>query len=197
MGSTVYRKLLEQHLKILEGLQYESGLFAASKKGESEGYDKAWLRDNFYECLAFEVLGDYDTVHKTYRAILDIFKKHETKIDHAISQKPEAAYQYIHPRYHPETFDEYWEEWGNKQNDSIGCVLFKIGELEKRRKGFIVDGADDVRVLQKLVWYLSTLEYWNDPDSGMWEENEEIHSSSVGACLAGLEMAKHIDGIEV
>jgi GH15 family glucan-1,4-alpha-glucosidase len=197
MASEVYDKLLKQHLQILEGLQYESGLFAASKKGAGEGYDKAWLRDNFYECLAFEVLGDYGTVQKTYRAILDIFKKHEFKIDYAISKKPEHTHQYIHPRYNPQTFDEYWEEWGNKQNDSIGCILFEIGELEKKEKGLIVQDDDDRRVLQKLVWYLSTLQYWHDPDSGMWEENEEVHASSIGACLAGLISIQHVDGIEV
>lgn len=193
----VYDKLIEQHLKILEGLQYDSGLFAASQKGITTGYDKAWLRDNFYECLAFEVVGDFETVRKTYRAILDIFKKHEIKIDYAISKKPEHTHQYIHPRYNPVTFDEYWEEWGNKQNDSVGCVLFKIGELEKREKGIIVKDENDLRVLQKLVWYLSTLEYWHDPDSGMWEENQEIHLSSVGACLAGLKMIRNVEGIIV
>src|SRR3990167_4816309 len=61
----LYAKLIAQHLKILENLQYRSGLFAASKKDAHTGYDKAWLRDNFYECLAFEVLGDLETVRKT------------------------------------------------------------------------------------------------------------------------------------
>lgn len=190
-------QLIKQHLEILENLQYQSGLFAASKKDVKTGYDKAWLRDNFYECLAFEVLGDFETVRKTYRAILDIFKKYEYKIDYAISKKPEHTHQYIHPRYNPKTFDEYWEEWGNKQNDSIGCILFKIGELEKKQKGLLVKNDDDRRVVQKLVWYLSTLEYWRDPDSGMWEEGQEIHASSVGACLAGLRMIQNVDGVIV
>jgi len=197
MAHPLYDKLIEQHLKILEALEYDSGLFAASKKGLNTGYDKAWLRDNFYECLAFRVLGDTATVQKTYRAILDIFKKHEYKIDYAISKKPEHTHQYIHPRYHPETFDEYWEEWGNKQNDSIGCILFELGTLEKDVPGTIVTSDDDRRIVQKLVWYLSTLEYWHDADSGMWEENQELHASSVGACVAGLKMARYIEGIEV
>lgn len=196
MAHPLYGRLIARHLKILEGLQQASGLFLAAP-GEGTGYDKAWLRDNFYECLAFEVLGDYDTVLKTYRAILDIFKKHEYKIDFAISKKPEHTHEYIHPRYDPKTFDEFWEEWGNKQNDSIGCVLFKIGELEHQHTGSIIADADDRRVVQKLVWYLSTLEYWHDPDSGVWEENQEVHASSVGACLAGLIMARRIEGIEV
>ncbi len=189
-------KLIARHLRILENLQYDSGLFAASKKGQDEGYDKAWLRDNFYECLAFEVLNDYDTVYRTYRAVLEIFKKHEYKIDHAISKKPEYTHEYIHARYHPETFNEYWEEWGNKQNDSVGCILFKLGQLEELRPGFIIDD-EDRRVVQKLVHYLGTLEYWHDEDSGMWEEDQEIHASSVGACVAGLKMARHIPGIEI
>lgn len=192
-----YKTLIKQHLNILSNLKYKSGLFAASEKNVQTGYNKAWLRDNFYECLAFEVIGDWETVKKTYRAILNIFIKHESKIDYAISHKPEHRYQYIHPRYHPETFNEFWDEWGNKQNDSIGCILFKIGELEHHKKMIIIENDTDRRVIQKLVNYLSTLQYWHDQDSGMWEENEEVHASSIGACLAGLKMIKNIPGILV
>ncbi len=189
--------LIEQHLHILESLKYKSGLFAASKHSVGTGYDKAWLRDNFYECLAFYVLQDQQTVERTYRAILDIFLKHEYKIDLAIQQKPSHTFEYIHARFNPETFDEYWEEWGNKQNDSIGCILFQIGMAERDRPGSLIVSDDDRRIVQKLVWYLATLEYWQDDDSGMWEENQEVHASSVGACIAGLTMAKYIVGVEV
>jgi GH15 family glucan-1,4-alpha-glucosidase len=192
-----YKTMIKQHMKILKSLQFKSGLFSASKHDVGTGYDKAWLRDNFYECIAFEVLGDWDTVRQTYRALLDIFKKHEFKIDSAILKKPAYTHQYIHARYHPETFNEFWEEWGNKQNDSVGCILFKIGELEKERGIKILESEDDYRIVQKLVDYLSTLEYWHDPDSGMWEEDQEVHASSIGACVAGLEMVKNIEGIEV
>ncbi|MFH1849945.1 MAG: glycoside hydrolase family 15 protein [archaeon] len=184
-----YRQLVQHHLNILKNLQYKSGLFAASRKDVGTGYDKAWLRDNFYTCLAFEILGDWNTVEKTYEAVLKIFEKHEYKIDFAILKKPEYRHQYIHPRYHPETFDEYWDEWGNKQNDSIGAVLFKVGELVRMGRP-ILKTEKDYRLIQKLVDYLKTLEYWDDPDSGIWEEDEELHASSIGACVAGLEMIK-------
>lgn len=180
-----YNDLIKQHLEILKNLQYESGLFAASKKGSTTGYDKPWLRDNFYECLAFDVLKDYQIVKKTYRAILRIFEKHEHKIDYAIAAKPQYRHQYIHARHHPVTFDEFWEDWGNKQNDSIGAILFEIGRLYK--KGVkVLETEKDFEIMQKLVDYLSTLEYWHDEDSGMWEEDEEVHASSIGACVAGL-----------
>jgi len=188
---------MKQHLRILKELQYPTGLFAASRKAVPTGYEKAWLRDNFYECLAFEKIGDWETVRKTYRAILDIFLKHEYKIDHAIAKKPEHRYQYIHPRYNPETFDEFWEEWGNKQNDAIGAILFKIGKLEHVKGIRLLENDNDKRVIQKLVDYLASIEYWHDPDSGMWEEDEEVHASSIGACVAGLKMIKKYTDIKV
>jgi len=117
--------------------------------------------------------------------------KHEFKIDHAIKQKPDAKFKYIHARYDPETLEEIWEEWGNKQNDAIGAILFKIGELEE--KGIkIIKNRHDLRILQKLVWYLKSIEYWHDKDNGVWEENEEVHASSVGACVAGLKKISKI-----
>lgn len=192
-----YDALIKQHLKTLKSLQHKSGLFYASKQTVDTGYDKSWLRDNFYECIAFEVVDDWETVRKTYRAILNIFEKHKYKISHAISRKPEYTHEYIHARYNPENFDEYWEEWGNKQNDAVGCILFKIGELEVDKKIKILKSKEDFEIVQLLVDYLSTLEYWHDSDSGMWEEWEEVHASSIGACVAGLKKAKKIGGIKV
>ena len=197
LGRLTYRKLVTQHLGILKNLQYESGLFAASRKDSQTGYNKSWLRDNFYECLAFEILGDWDTVEKTYTALLDIFLKHEYKIDCAISKKPTHKHEYIHARFNPATFDEFWEDWGNKQNDSIGAILFRIGELETHHNKSILVNENRRRIVQKLVYYLGSIQYWHDEDSGMWEENEEVHSSSVGACLAGLSAIKKVEGMIV
>lgn len=197
MSRLTYDELIDKHLQILKSLQEKSGLFLASKKGIDTGYDKSWLRDNFYETIAFEVLGDFKTVEKTYRAILEIFLKHETKIDIAIKNKPKEAFEYIHARFHPETFDEFWDSWGNKQNDAIGCILFRIGELEIREKRSILKTAEHIRIVNKLVRYLESIEYYKDLDSGVWEENEELHASSVGACVAGLKSIARHPHIEV
>ncbi len=196
MKSISVKDIIKQHIVILENLQYQSGLFAASSKEVDTGYDKSWLRDNFYEALAFLILNDYKTVKKTARALLHIFLKHEYKIDHAIKKKPQHKHEYIHARFHPETFDEFWEDWGNKQNDAIGAILFLIGELYHKKQN-VLDNEDDYRIVQKLVSYLQSLQYWQDYDSGMWEEDEEVHASSVGACLAGLIAVKKIPKIHV
>ena len=103
---------------------------------------------------------------------------------------PKAAFRYIHARYDPLTGEEIREEWGNKQNDAVGAILFKIGDLVK--KGVLKLSDDDKRIVQKLVSYLAAIEYWKDADNGMWEENEEVHASSIGACVAGLQAVRGI-----
>ncbi|MBD3204171.1 glycoside hydrolase family 15 [Candidatus Woesearchaeota archaeon] len=177
--------------KILKNLQYKSGLFAASKKNVKTGYDKAWLRDNIYESLGLVALKDKKSLLKTYHALFDIFLKHEYKIDWAVKEKPDAGYKYIHARYCPKTFNEFHEHWGNKQNDAVGSFLFSVGELFKQNIIVFRDG-NDLRIIEKLVKYLESIEYWHDPDNGIWENEEEIHASSIGACVAGLKSIKGI-----
>ena len=174
--------------EILKNLRLKNGLFIAAP---SSIYNKAWLRDNIYSAIGLEIVNVKEAI-QTYHALLDILKKHEYKINFAIKEKPKHAYQYIHARYNPETLEEYHEEWGNKQNDAIGALLFKIAELLDKKLP-VLRNLDDYRIIQKLVFYLESIEYWHDKDNGMWEEYEEIHASSVGACLAGLKaIANHV-----
>lgn len=197
MARLTYQDLINKHLQILKSLRTKTGLFLASKEGVNTGYDKSWLRDNFYETIAFEIIGDWKTVEKTYTAILKLLLKHEHKIDEAIKNKPTRSSEYIHARFNPDTFDEFWEDWGNKQNDAVGCIIYRLGELEANQKRSIIKTNDQIRIVNKLVKYLTSIEYWHDPDSGMWEEEEELHASSVGACVAGLKSIAKLPKIEV
>lgn len=184
-------EMLTQSIQILKQMQYPSGLFAASRMTVKTGYNLAWIRDNIYTAIGLEAAQEYNIVKKTLRALLDVLLKHEYKIDWAIREKPKHHYQYIHARYDPITMEEIWEQWGNKQNDAIGALLFKIGDLEEKGIKIIRNG-NDLRILQKLVYYLQNIEYWHDKDNGMWEENEELHASSIGACVAGLKKISKI-----
>lgn len=182
--SVMHTNNLSINLSILGRLRYENGLFSAAYPRVNTGYHRAWVRDNLYIAIGLEAV-DPQLAIPTYHALLDILKKHEYKIDWAITQKPMHRYQYIHPRYDPFTMDEIPGEWGNKQNDAIGLLLFKVGDLMDR--GYLViRDIHDLRLLRKLVQYLASIEYWHDADNGVWEENEEVHASSVGACVAGL-----------
>jgi phosphorylase kinase alpha/beta subunit len=186
MENTSLPKHVIDRLNIIRALRSPSGLFLAASAGVTTGYDKAWLRDNFYTSLAFEWTGDTASLIPVYHSILDIFLKYENKIAWAAHNRPHETWQYIHARYHPETFEEYWEEWGNKQNDAVGAILFEVGKLVSQGLP-VIRVEDDKRILQHLVNYLASIEYWKDPDNGVWEEYEELHASSIGACVAGLK----------
>ncbi len=165
----------------LLSLRYPTGLFLAAPCSKT-GYHRVWIRDNIYAILGL----DDETAAKTIHALLDILKKHEYKIDWMIKQPhPKENHRYIHPRY-DENGNELLEPWGNKQNDAIGALLWKLGKLN-----FALQ-EDDKRIVQKLVDYLGAIEYWHDADNGMWEDREEVHASSVGACLAGLLAVQNI-----
>src|SRR3989344_1660976 len=180
-------KILLKHKskQILRKLRAPSGLFVAGGNPEKTHYaHQAWIRDSIYQAIGLEQFDTPGAV-KTYQALLDVLLKHEYKIDWAIREKPDAKHKYIHARYHPITFDEFDQDWGNKQNDAVGALLFKIGELHEKRVSVLRD-SNDYRIVQKLVYYLESIQYWKDCDNGVWEENEEVHASSVGACVAGL-----------
>lgn len=189
-------KEIEKHLQNLLELRADKGLFLASAQDVDTGYDKAWLRDNFYVSLGLEETERWKEVEGIWESILEILKKHQDKINWAIENKPHESWQYIHARYHPKTFEEFWEEWGNKQNDAVGAVLFKICDLELKGQK-IIQNEKDKKILQRLIDYLSSIQYWHDPDSGVWEEAQEIHASSIGACLAGLKKASRLDYLTV
>ncbi|MEK7639271.1 MAG: glycoside hydrolase family 15 protein [Patescibacteria group bacterium] len=187
---------IQQHLSVLRSLQRPNGVFTASAHDVPTGYDKAWLRDIYFMTLAFIETGEVEPVRRAAKALLQVFVKHKDKINWAIEHKPHYAWQYIHARFHPETFEEYWEEWGNSQNDATGEVLNLIITLEELGVG-IIETDDERAMVQKIVDYLVTLEYWQDQDNGIWEENLELHASSVGSVVAALKKAARVSWLSV
>lgn len=187
---------IKEHLDMVRSLQKPSGVFTASAFDVDTGYDKAWLRDIYFMVLCFLETGEIETVQKAAKALLTVFVKHQGKINWAAENKPHYAWQYIHARFHPETFEEYWEEWGNSQNDAVGEVLNLICTLELLGAS-VVETDDERAMVQKIIDYLITLEYWQDDDNGIWEENMEIHASSIGSCVAALEKANQVEWLDV
>lgn len=191
-----FQKEIEEHLNVIRKLEKAPGIFTASAHDVPTGYDKAWLRDIFFIVLSFLETGDIETVRRSARSLLDVFIKHKDKINWAIENKPNETWQYIHARFNPETFEEFWEEWGNRQNDAVGEILNLICELELRGQG-IVETEEDKEMVQKIINYLLNIEYWHDPDNGIWEEAEELHASSVGSVVAAMKKANDIEWLTV
>jgi GH15 family glucan-1,4-alpha-glucosidase len=176
---------LEQNHGILDSLRLPNGLYKAS---HSHVYSYVWLRDSFYEVLPY-LHSNCNRYEQTYHRILDIFRDYEWKIDYHTQHKPHAMYEYIHARFDIENGKEINQEWGNCQHDAVGAILFGIGEGLRAGKKIFRDQKDH-DIVQKLVYYLYCCQYWMDADNGMWEEWREVHSSSVGACIAGLQSVR-------
>jgi phosphorylase kinase alpha/beta subunit len=121
--------------------------------------------------------------------MLDMFRQYEWKLDIHTKQKPHEQWEYIHARYDAKDVTEIDTPWGHAQHDAVGAVLFGIAEGVRVGKPIIRDGKDS-EIVQKLVDYLACCQYWMDADNGIWEEWREVHSSSVGACVAGLMAVK-------
>ncbi len=174
--------MLSNSYRVLDQLRLPNGLYLASS---SEIYRYVWIRDCVY--ISFPYLDKKNDIYeKMYYRLLDLFFDYEWKLDILKVQKPLWEWEYLHARY---SFDEVKEihdqNWGHAQHDMIGAFLYGIGLGLKQDKRMIRNERDH-RIIQKLVNYLESVEYWHDPDNGMWEEWREVHASSVGSCVAGL-----------
>lgn len=174
--------MLKSCYDILDQLRLPHGLYLASS---SKHYQYVWIRDSVY--MAMPYLDKNDGLYEfTFYRLLDLFREYEWKLDIHTQQKPVQIWEYFHARFSAEDVQEIPEPWGHAQHDSIGAVLFGLAQGINYGKKMFRDSKDK-EIVQKLVAYLNCLEYWHDPDNGMWEENREVHASSVGACVAGLK----------
>ncbi|MDQ0218875.1 glycoside hydrolase family 15 [Peribacillus cavernae] len=174
----------EKAISVLDQMRLPNGAYTASV---SQDYGYVWIRDVIYTVLPFlhTACGRYE---KAYHSLFDLFRKYEWKIDIHTKKKPVYLHEFIHSRY-ARDLTELHVEWGHAQNDAIGAFLWGVGEGVRKGKKVIRDERD-LQIVQKLVHYLDCLQYWQAKDNGMWEENMEVHASSVGACVAGLHAVK-------
>lgn len=175
--------MLEQSYQVLDRLRLPHGLYIASP---SEHYAYVWLRDTVYMSWPY-VDKPGNTYVRAYARMLDLFRDLEWKLDILCKEKPLWEWEYVHARYRAEDVAEIHDQsWGHVQHDMIGAFLFGIGAGNRAGKAMFRDDKDR-EVVQKLVRYLGNVQYWRDPDNGMWEEARAVHASSVGACAAGLK----------
>lgn len=180
---------LEQSFETLESLRrINGGYIAAPNPGKPDGtgkYNVFWLRDIMFATYANEYLGNMDKMIDSYELVMTIMMKYHSKIQSAIRNMPKDCQ--LHARYHPNTLEELTTHWGHHQLDVLGLFLYKIGDITK--KGFTILKEEEQRdLIRDVIQYLFTYRWETHPDFGVWEEGPELHSSSMGAVLAGLTM---------
>jgi hypothetical protein len=167
----------------------ESGLYPAAvvdRELALAGYSNVWVRDNIFIAYANHFTGRTDLAIRAMKAMLTFFKEHSWRFRDIIS----GSLDYREPMNRPHIrFDgvmltELDQKWPHAQNDALGYLLWLLATLHLERKISLSNG--DMEMIALVILYLYTIRFWQDEDSGHWEELRKISASSIGVVTAAL-----------
>ena len=186
--------VLDAH-RTLDFAALKTGLFSAASVSDfSKGtnYHSAWVRDNVHVAYAHYMNGKPEIAAKTAKALGTFFASQAPKFD-AIIADPSRKSQIMqrpHVRFDGDSSREVDQVWSHAQNDALGAFVWLFSKLALN--GSIVLEESDVETLARFPKYFRAIEFWEDPDSGHWEETRKISASSIGAVVAGLRQLREL-----
>ena len=175
-----------------EILPVANGLFAASSSQVPDalsGYQNVWVRDNVMVADSFRRRGDSSTAIACAQGLTQFFASQLPRFREIISDPKRFlrrdANHRPHIRFTAQTLAELSEVWPHAQNDALGEALWFRFSLANTSSFPL--SASDYEIYRLFPPYFEAIEYWQDRDSGAWEEGYKINNSSVGAVVAGLQ----------
>ncbi len=174
----------------------QNGLFSASVAAGEEfgytGYHHVWVRDNVHIAHAHLAIGLPDIAVRTARTLLAWFQKQRSRFEAIISGRadPQEPMNRPHIRFQGETLSDSAEKWSHAQNDALGYFLWLYCSLI--REGHLSWDAEAAELLPLFPRYWQAIRYWEDADSGHWEETRKIEASSIGVAVAGLREMRNV-----
>ncbi|OHA50390.1 MAG: hypothetical protein A3A97_03505 [Candidatus Terrybacteria bacterium RIFCSPLOWO2_01_FULL_40_23] len=173
-------QLRKKLLSRMETLRQPNGAFIAAPTAD---YRACWLRDQVYTIFVYYFISDYEKLIQGMHAVFDILHTQRYKMISASPRK--GAGEHIHAKYNVVDFSEITQQWGHHQLDAIGLFLHMVADLDFKHINVMRDTRDR-ELITLLIAYLQAVRYWENADFGMWEEDEFVHASSVGAVVSGL-----------
>jgi hypothetical protein len=166
-----------------------NGLFPAAAAGKDKsytGYSYIWVRDNIHIAHAHHVVGKTEVAVKNLSTLMQYFTKHQARFTNIISGKadPSDPMNRPHIRFDGTTLGEINQKWAHAQNDALGYFLWMFCKLAN--EGQLAPSPDDLSTLDLFAPYFNKISFWQDKDSGHWEEERKISASSIGTVIAGL-----------
>jgi hypothetical protein len=168
------------------------GLFAASSSQLPDavtGYQNVWVRDNIMVANSFRERRILSPAISCINGLTKFFERQKPRfreiIDDPIRVHKEDTSRRPHIRFTAQDLCELPEKWPHAQNDALGQALWFRFALAN--SGDLPITAEDWATYTLFPEYFEAIEYWQDKDSGAWEEERKINSSSIGAVVAGLE----------
>jgi len=167
------------------------GLFPAAAVDASTRYtryDKVWLRDNVYVIYAHWLAGRRGPAVRATQALMDFVAGQRLRFDRIIRGEtdPRDRANRPHVRFSGATLGELKQRWSHAENDALGyflwlsCRLAREGLIDVRALGRELD------TLSMFPRYFERIQYWQDRDSGHWEETPKVSASSIGVVVGGL-----------
>src|SRR5581483_10205712 len=168
-----------------------SNLFSASSAGKfvpASGYENVWIRDNVYVAYAHHIIGQTQVAASAARAMIKFFGIQRNRFENIISGAvdPQDVANRPHVRidgYHLKEISN--QRWSHAQNDALGYSLWLYAKLSYSNHVVLDDLA--ISTLALFPRYFEAIRFWQDEDSGHWEEARKVSASSIGAVVAGLE----------
>lgn len=172
---------------------FESGLYSAAlieEHNEYTGYQNAWVRDAIHIANARMETGHKDEATKALSTLNSYFQMHKDRFINIINGNANLTNPMERPniRFNGETLEENEEKWSHAQNDALGYFLWCYSK--SCLNGDIEPSAEDLEQLSYFPMYFDKVQYWQDEDSGHWEEERKIEASSIGTALQGLRSYK-------
>ncbi|MEN6320983.1 MAG: glycoside hydrolase family 15 protein [Syntrophaceae bacterium] len=189
--SDLYVFLHTQKVFCFEAL--DNGLFPAAKAGIKTlhtGYSSVWVRDNIHIAHAHFISGEIDIARKNVNSLMTYFKNHRYRFDEIIAGKVDYNNPMNRPhiRFNGNNLDEINQKWAHAQNDALGYFIWFYCKLAS--EGVVQPQTEDINILLLFPRYWHAIRYWNDEDSGHWEETRKISASSIGVVVAALQLLK-------
>jgi GH15 family glucan-1,4-alpha-glucosidase len=175
--------LARRSLEVILRWQTRGGAFIAGPTFSQYGY--SWFRDSAFIAEALDVCGRIAEAGRFHewaaRVVLEARPGMERAIVAAADGRVPDADDYLHCRY---TADGATgpEDWPTFQLDGPGIWLWSLGHHVRAGGSLAGDAADAARVVGR---YVAALRH--TPAADAWEESpDRVHTSSIGASLAGL-----------
>ncbi len=170
-----------------------TGLYPAAQVDAAtikSGYHNVWVRDHVFVAHAHYVNGRGDAAVGVARGLFAFFSKDLFRFDDIIAGRVDrnAPMNRVPIRFDGASLSELPEKWSHAQNDALGYFVWLFCQLAAA--GAIPLTDDGLALMEKFLAYFGAIRFWEDEDSGHWEEKRKISASSIGVVVGGLEAMK-------
>jgi phosphorylase kinase alpha/beta subunit len=172
-----------------------NGLFSAANIQNEDyqytGYSNVWVRDNAYIAFAHYIHGHHKEATHNIKTLMRYFYKHRQHFEKIIAGKWDYNDPMNRPyiRFKGKNLAKINEQWAHAQNDALGYFLWFYCKL--CNEGLIIPSQQNKKLLALFPLYFDTIQFWQDEDSGHWEEIRKISASSIGVATAALQEYKN------